>query len=113
MYNRYIGNTGKVIRVDEPRDNAVLELYPARAGDRREPPPPAHKKPGLFGGLGGLSGLTGFGGLSNLNLPFGLDTSDLIILALLLFLFLESGDEEFLIMLGFLAYSVYKDHRDL
>ena len=108
MYNRYIGNSGKVLRVAEPSDNAIVQLHPAPAPAVDGQPP--RKKTGLFGlgGLGGLGGLSGFGGL---NLPFGFDTGDLIILALLLFLFIESGDEEFLIILGFLAYSIYKEHK--
>jgi len=114
MYNRYVGNSGKVIRVVEPADNEIVRLHtaPAPAPAPAVDSQPPRKKTGLFG-LGGLGGLSGFSGLGGLNLPFGLDTGDLIILALLLFLFLESGDEEFLIILGFLAYSVYKEHKAL
>jgi len=116
MYNRYIGNTGKVYRVNEPSDRArtdrgrnnVVELYPKEASPRDKRGEALHdhsrKKPSLFG-----SGNFKF---LDSGLPFGLELSDLVILALLFFLFLESGDEEFLIILGFLAYSIYKDHRD-
>ena len=109
MYNRYIGNTGKVYRVPEPSDKARN-----RASHRHEPPRAempdnlqarGRRKflPSLFGGGGGK--------LFETNLPFGLELSDLVILALLFFLFIESGDEEFLIILGFLAYSIFKEHK--
>jgi len=115
MYNRYIGNTGKVYRVPGPsnrRGNSVER-------HAHKPPPVVveaehklAKKSGLFGGLIGGGGIFGGDGLKSPNLPLGLEISDLIILGLLLFLFLESGDEEFLIILGFLAYSIYKDHTN-
>ena len=109
MYNRYIGNTGKVYRVSEPSDKA-RDKTPARRSEQSRAPPPDNFQargrrkllPSLFGGGGKLL---------ETNLPFGLELSDLIILALLLFLFIESGDEEFLIILGFLAYSIFKDHK--
>ena len=111
MYNRYIGNTGKVYRVSEPSDR-VRDKPPPR---RNEPPrveqpdnlqARGRRKllPSLFGGGGGAKFL-------ETSLPFGLELSDLVILALLFFLFIESGDEEFLIILGFLAYSIFKDHK--
>ncbi|MCL2408978.1 MAG: hypothetical protein FWC96_05105 [Oscillospiraceae bacterium] len=116
MYNRYIGNTGKVYRVNEPSDRArtdrrrnnVVELFPKESLSRDKRGTEHHdhsrKKTSLFG-LGNFKFLEG-------GLPLGLELSDLVILALLFFLFLESGDEEFLIILGFLAYSIFKDHRD-
>jgi hypothetical protein len=111
MYNRYIGNTGKVYRVNESPGrtrNNVVELYPKESLPRDRSDPESHnnirKKPSLLG-LGNLKFLES-------GLPFGLDLSDLIILGLLFFLFIESGDEEFLIILGFLAYSIYKEHRE-
>ncbi len=139
MYNKYIGNTGKFIRVeDHPRVTAQNTGRPAA-----KPPPslnPAHgqaepqhppapqpqqskgiKNKPLFGGLGGgLSNLFGgsgggFGGLSNSfkgmfdHLPFGLDFGDILLFLLLLFFFLESGDEEFIIILAVIAYNVFKD----
>jgi hypothetical protein len=58
---------------------------------------------GLFGGLGdGLKGMLG-------NLPLGLDIGDLMLFLLLLFLYVESGDEEFLIILGFFAFSLFRE----
>ena len=37
---------------------------------------------------------------------FGIDADDLILLALIFLLYRESGDEEFLIILGVLAFSI-------
>ncbi|MCL2402263.1 MAG: hypothetical protein FWC90_06430 [Oscillospiraceae bacterium] len=111
MYNRYIGNTGKVYRMNEPSDrtrNNIVDLYPKEspAQDSHDAVPHDHsrQKPSLFG-LGSFKFLES-------GLPFGLELSDLIILGLLFFLFIESGDEEFLIILGFLAYSIFKEHRE-
>jgi hypothetical protein len=87
--NRYIGNTGKFLRVDEEvRDASALPGASPRAERARQSP---------FGGFGGLGGLGGF------SLPFGLELSDITLLLIFLFLFLESGEEEFLILLGALA----------
>ena len=106
MYNRYIGNTGKFYRVeDAPVIADRAELHHERQAEKEARPTPQDrreivKKPSLFGG--GLRFLDGL-------LPFGLETGDLILLVLFLFLFIESGDEEFLIILGFLAYSFFKE----
>jgi hypothetical protein len=95
MFNRYIGNTGRIIRVDDAeaaraglagarfRRAAVGESEPARTSGRAG---------GLLGSL----------------LPFGLEIGDIVLLLLFLFLFMESGDEDFLIILAFLAISVIK-----
>ena len=106
MYNRYIGNTGKVHRV---HDN-VIEHHPV-VPEIPIVPIEAKKKKSLLGGLGipQLSNIFQKGTL-DLSLPFGLSSGDLVMLALLLFLYIESGDEEFLIILGFLVYSIYKDN---
>lgn len=108
MYNRYIGNTGKVYRVEEPHDK-VRGVSRSRQIPAKPSAPVVQKESGTRGGhkkplFGGIK-------LFESGLPLGLDTSDLIILGLLLFLFIESGDEEFLIILGFLAYSIFKDHK--
>lgn len=133
MYNRYIGNTGKYVRVEEPehRQEPRHRPEPARHPGHtpqhptvqheihhHEPPrpEPARAFPGL-GGLGSLgnlfkkSPLFGGGHPGGLlkSLPFGLDIGDLAVLVLLFFLYIESGDEEFLIILAFLAYSFFKD----
>jgi hypothetical protein len=47
------------------------------------------------------------GGLLRSLLPSGLDTGDLLLLAVLFFLYRESGDEDFLIMLAVVALSIF------
>lgn len=137
MYNKYIGNTGKFIRMeDHPRVNAHST---GRTAAKTPPPhiPAPHpsatstassphrtqgvKNKPLFGGFGGglnnlfggfgggLGGLTsGFKGMFD-HLPFGLDLGDILLLLLLLFFFIESGDEEFIIILGIIVYNIFKD----
>ena len=77
-YNRYQGNTGRVTRVDE----------------RREERPPDAPKPRQLPLLGGS--------LADL-LPksFGeLETEDIILLLILYLMYRESGDSELLIIMG-------------
>ncbi len=142
MYNKYIGNTGKFVRVE---DHARVNAHNAERSLAKPPPAehsmPEHSMPqhsiqqqsepprpperaknksilgglggglgNLFGGLGGgLGGLTGgFKGMFD-HMPFGLDLGDIILLLLLLFFFIESGDEEFIIILGVIAYSIFKE----
>ena len=121
MYNRYIGNTGQFYRVDEFPSAHKESVQEARVeAQEREfireryngpdqgdfhrwnephfhnsgspiiPPPEPRKPPPFFGG-----GLRGLGGTLNAMLPFGMDIGDLLLLLLLFFLYLESGDEEF------------------
>lgn len=149
MYNRYIGNTGRYIRVEDSPPQRGPGPGPHRPGPphrvqgshqnpgsgfvrggppvHQTPPVPAShniKKNPLFGSLGGLKGLLGgfggsgggglgLGGLKNMlgHLPFGLDVGDLLLLGLLLLFFVDSHDEEFLIILAFFAYSIYKDSK--
>ena len=108
MYNRYVGNTGKFYRVEERHDRpekAVEISAHAPHDSKKAPGAPGHPhnagKPALFGS-----------GFTDLTLPFGLDTGDLVILALLIFLYFESKDEEFLIMLGVLAYGIYSEYKE-
>jgi len=107
MYNRYIGNTGKFYRVEEQleRPKKIIELHAHQKNTERSHTrtnPQKSTKPTLFGGGGKFL---------DFDLPFGLDISDLVILCLFFFLYLESKDEEFLIILGFLAYSIFKEHK--
>lgn len=96
-YNRYIGNTGRVIRVQEPgeRENSSSPPVPAhsRSGlvQARRNPPSARNTPSGAGLVGEL-----FSRLS----PEGLDTEDILLLMIFYLLYRESGDEEFLIMMG-------------
>ena len=55
-------------------------------GTRCRPPEPARKRGGI--------------------LPFDLDTSDILLLLVLYFLYRETGDEEFLIILAVTAFSM-------
>lgn len=167
MYNRYIGNTGRYVRVeDSPRpgpggsrgpntsgpgpntrghspnehghdtytgdtrqmQHAATEPHaaapvPARSSGGRGKPAPMLGGFGglknLFGGLGGGGhggGLFGGGGggLKGMfeHLPFGLDLGDLLLLGVLLLFFMDSHDEEFLIILGFFIFSIYKDSKN-
>jgi len=150
VYNKYIGNTGKFVRVEDhpggihpahrpaakptPLHQPTQAIHQAPQPVAAAPPAPPAKlknKP-LFGGLGsglssllggsgsllggGSSGLlgglgNGFKGLSGMfdNLPFGLDIGDILLFLMLLFLFLESGDEEFIIILAVIAFSLFKE----
>jgi hypothetical protein len=96
MYNRYIGNTGRIIRVD---DAEATRLGFAGAPRGRRGGEAEADTARLFGGLGGLPGF---------RLPFGLEIGDIVLMLLFLFMFLESGDEVFLIILAFLAIGVIK-----
>ena len=100
-YNRYIGNTGQVIRVREAeqRPSAAAAPVPVpktaqttRKTEKRPPSPPS-----LFGG--GLGGL-----LSHLS-PTSLETEDILLLLIFYLLYRESGDKDFLIIMGALFLS--------
>ena len=140
MYNKYIGNTGRFVRVeDQPWVNThsagrsaallpppditgpqnPLETKAAAPPNRTDVTDVKSKSPiggrgggliSLFGGLGGgLGGLTSsFKGMFD-HMPFGLDFGDILLFLLLFFFFIESGDEEFIIILGIIAYSMFKD----
>ncbi len=58
---------------------------------------------GFPGGLGSL-----FSGLGSL-LPKNLDAGDLLLLGLLLLLYMDSKDEEFLIILAVVALSIFRE----
>lgn len=103
MYNRYQGNSGKVVRVREAHDNAPAhyKTKPAEAGIKPGQEftpkasagsfePPLRIPPFISGGLGKLlSGSLG-----------GLETEDIILLLILYLMYRESGDSELLIMMG-------------
>ena len=107
MYNRYIRNdNGSYTRIPEedphtekqqPPPPPPPEERPPQPGPGRPPPPPpgGPKRPN--------DGLTGFLQhiLDQLHLDH-VDTGDLLLLALLFFLFREDADEELLVALGLL-----------
>lgn len=113
MYNRYDGNTGRVVRIDDgqrrnPRNNQGNQPGHPRGDNSQTPPPPGQspprqpapprgmpqpkppQKPSVFDALGSF-------------LPKkleGLETEDLLLLAVLYLLYRESGDKEMLIIMG-------------
>lgn len=99
MYNRYQGNSGKYVRVQEnhnPRPRNLPEV-PETKSPRRENTGPAPASPVplrlpsfLSGNIGKL--ITGSIG--------GLETEDIILLLILYLMYRESGDSELLIMMG-------------
>lgn len=105
MYNRYIGNTGKYTKVEEPSD---------RRQTYQESKPSFESKPqnhnpisstlqaaksilphGLADGLKGV--LKGI-------LPDTIEIGDLLLILILLLLYIEKEDEEILIILGALIF---------
>lgn len=100
MYNRYIPSGTPYERVPEKEGPASRAPEPpsARDGARRPSTPPPSK------GAGPLEGITGWLGglLKNFHLE-KLDSGDILLVLILLFLFLESDDNlELVITLGLL-----------
>ena len=97
MY-RYIGNTGRRYRVEErvmPSASAPPEQQPAPQRHQNMMRPPQASP---FGGLEGV--------IRSI-LPAGMDAGDLMFLVLLLLLYMDSRDEEFLIILAVVAMSIF------
>lgn len=100
MYNRYQGNSGRVVRVKE---SAKAEAISAATAPREETAPLpqriANGRPSSGnGGSGGLGSL--LNGLSSkINLK-NFETEDLILMLILFLMYRESGDIELLIALG-------------
>lgn len=109
MINRYQGNSGKVVKIE---DHSSPRVYSDKPRTAQTPPPPSHgrtqpqpprkQQNGLFGS-GGIQGL--FSQLGKL-LPGGagkmeaLETEDIILLLILYLMYRESGDSELLMMMG-------------
>lgn len=95
LYNRYIPNDAQYEQVREPAHAAGP--FKQRRDAQRPPPPPtkgANPLDGIIGGLGGL--------LKNFHLE-KLDSGDILLVLILLFLFLERDDNlELVITLGLL-----------
>ena len=114
MYNRYKGNSGYVQKVEDgherPRPGrqsqprrVLLPLTDEPPKEKRQEQP---KKPTSEtrppSPLSGLSGELGkiFGKLGSVSL----ETEDLLLIMVLYLLYRESGDQEFLIMIGALLF---------
>ena len=113
MINRYQGNSGRVVKIEDqgsprvysekPRTAQPAQTAPPQPHGRNQSPPPPPQKPqsGLFGG--GIQGI--FSQLGKL-LPGGagkmdaLETEDIILLLILYLKYRESGDSELLMMMG-------------
>lgn len=92
MYNRYIPDSTRYERISEP-----AQSFNPRKSAQRPPPPPTKGANPLEGILGGLGGL-----LKNVHLD-KLDSGDILLVLILLFLFLEGDDNlELVITLGLL-----------
>ena len=93
--NRYQGNTGRVTRVPDPAAQHRPAQRPAQTAPppRQPAPAPVQKTPPMGTG-GGLNML-----LSGL-LPEGFEMEDALLLLILFLLYRETGDREFLIVMG-------------
>ena len=89
MYKRYLGNSGQVVREEERR---APPPPPPPEPFAPPPPPPPPPRPEPFFGLPFLGRLEGLLG--------GLETEDLLLMAILYLLYRESGDSEWLLILG-------------
>lgn len=90
MLNRYEGNSGRVVRIDDAQPPPRARPQAAAPGAFIPPPRPARKPPGLFESISGL-------------VPAGigeLETEDILLLLILYLMYRESGDSELLIIMG-------------
>lgn len=94
MYNRYQGNTGKVVRMEELSEAKPekRESLPRPSVTREQPR--QTEKPAFLGGS-----LSSLGSMLQ-NSMNGLETEDLILILILYLMYRESGDSELLIMMG-------------
>lgn len=99
MYNRYIPSDASYERISEPETPSSPPPEPQRAGGKTHRPPTPPQK-----GAGPLEGITGrLGGLLKGFHLEELDSGDILLVLILLFLFLESDDNlELVITLGLL-----------
>lgn len=102
MVKRYDGNTGRVIRVEEPSPPPAPQHPehrepPYREPPHREPPRRAPAPPGHGGALPVQLQrlLSGVGEL---------ETEDLLLLLILYLLYRESGDQDWLVTLGAMLF---------
>lgn len=91
MYKRYIGNTGKYITVE---DAAETSHVPPEADGSRSAAPHIGMQSGPAADL-------------RKSQTAGIDTGDMLLLMVLLLLYLDSGDEDFLIILVTMSFAVF------
>lgn len=89
MLNRYQGNTGRVVRIDDGQPKPAPPPSAPWPG-LMQPKPPEKKPPGIFDKLTQLVP----GSLGEL------ETEDIILLLILYLMYRESGDSELLIIMG-------------
>ena len=102
--NRYIGNSGRVERIpereDAPRQEPFYRPRQVQPGMNARPPkPPREEKasPGIGSALQGK--------LGEMLIKFTeLETEDIILYLVLYLLYRESGDEQYLIILGIMLF---------
>lgn len=106
MYNRYIPNNAQYEQIREPDRNSS-PFHPSK-NTQRPPPPPSKGANPLDGIVGGLSGL-----LKNFHLE-KLDSGDILLVLILIFLFLERDDNlELVITLGLLlVFGLFGNEED-
>ncbi len=124
-YNRYNANTGSYRRVPEPPMlvsplSETSGTGSSRSGGNHSAPSPdgehherqtaaaPHQRNSRVPANNESSGQHLLHGLESI-LPAGLDAGDLALTALLFLLYVESGDEDFLIMLIVTGFSIFKD----
>lgn len=73
--------------------------------------PPLQNRPPQNGGLNGPFDLRGIRAALEKRLPFGLDLGDVTVLLILLLLYIDSGDEEFLLLLAILGWQMIRPGR--
>lgn len=97
MVKRYDGNTGRVIRVEEPSPPPAPRRPESHEAQHRDPPRRAPTPPGHGGALPVQLQrlLSGVGEL---------ETEDLLLLLILYLLYRESGDQDWLVTLGAMLF---------
>ncbi len=119
-YNRYIGNTGRVVRVETPdEEHAHMQNHPHSEPQQthhqqpiQQPMQPMqpmrrpqNQRPPASGPLGMLDSLQDkLSGILPRVLPDGLEMEDLLLLLILYLMYKESGDKELLIIMGGLFF---------
>jgi len=133
MYNRYFGNTGRYVRVEDVDDlRPVPPVVPHIPSEPRSESPAPESPPmdtsvwrTLLSGLGGnregaaaksaeekskfdlgsiLDAPANLRGTLKGRLPESIDFGDILLVLVLIYLFLEEGEDEMLLVLGVLVF---------